>query len=252
MILMTALITGASSGIGREFARVLSKMGYDIIVVARRADRLEELKNELNGNVTVITCDLSVKENCIKLYDKVADMDIDIVINNAGFGVYGDFVSSDLDKELAMIETNVCALHILTKLFVKKFAEKNKGRILNVASSAGFMMGPFLSSYYASKAYVLRLSQAIDRELKQMGSSVRVQTLCPGPVETEFDKTADVKNSMSGLSGRYVAEYAVEKMLKGKSVIIPGFGIKLSVFFSKLVPDRLLSLINYNIQKKKS
>ena len=249
---MTALITGASSGIGREFAYILNNMGYDIIAVARRQDRLEELKKELKGDVTVICCDLSVKENCFELYDKVADRDIDIVINNAGFGVYGEFDSTSLEKELGMISVNINAVHMLTKLFVNKFEKVNKGRILNVASSAGFMMGPFLSSYYASKAYVLRLSQAIDRELKQKGSSVRVHTLCPGPVETEFDKMADVKNSMSGLSSQYVAKYAVKKMLKGKSVIIPGFGIRMSVFFSKLIPDRLLSLINYHIQKKKS
>lgn len=249
---MTALITGASSGIGRDFAYVLSEMGYDIIAVARRADRLEELKEELDSDVTVICCDLTEEENCKELYNKVADRDIDIVINNAGFGVYGEFDSTDLDKELDMISVNVRAVHILTKLFLKKFQQENKGRILNVASSAGFMMGPFLSSYYASKAYVLRLSQAIDREMKQKGSKVRVQTLCPGPVETEFDKNADVRTSMSGLNSRYVAKYAVKKMFRGKSVIVPGIGIKLSLLFSNLVPDRFLSLINYHIQKKKT
>ncbi len=249
---MTALITGASSGIGRAFSILLSEMGYDIIAIARRTDRLEKLKKDLKTDVTLISCDLSDIYNCMELYKEVSDRDIDIVINNAGFGVYGEFVSTDLDTEISMISTNVSAVHILTKLFVQKFEEVGKGRILNVASSAGFMMGPFLSSYYASKAYVLRLSQAVDRELRQKGSAVRVQCLCPGPVETEFDKIANVRKSMSGLSSEYVAKYAVNKMLAGKSVIIPGFGIRMSLLFSKFVPDRLLSLINYYIQKKKS
>ncbi len=249
---MTVLITGASSGIGREFAYILSEMGYDIIAVARRVDRLEQLKNELDTNVTVICCDLSDKAQCFELYEKTKDMDIDIVINNAGLGVFGEFCHTELDNELIMIDTNITAVHILTKLFVQRFVAGGSGRILNVASSAGYMMGPYLSSYYASKAYVLRLSQAIDRELRQSGSKVRVQTLCPGPVESEFDKVAKVNKSFNGLSAKYVAQCAVKKMLAGKSVIVPGFGMKMSLFFSRFVPDRLLSLINYNIQKKKS
>ena len=249
---MIALITGASSGIGRELAVELSSLGYDIIAVARRADRLEQLKNELNTNVTVICCDLSDKTQCFELYEKTKDMNIDVVINNAGLGVFGKFCDTDIHKELDMISTNIAAVHILTKLFVQKFVAGGSGRILNVASSAGYMMGPFLSSYYASKAYVLRLSQAIDRELRQSGSKVRVQTLCPGPVQSEFDKVAQVKKSFDGLSAKYVAKYAVRKMLAGKSVIVPGFGMKMSLFASRFVPDKLLSLINYNIQKKKS
>ena len=249
---MLALITGASSGIGREFAVELSKLGYDIIAVARRTERLEKLKNQLETEVTVISCDLSDKQNCIDLYEKVKNMPVDIVINNAGFGVYGEFVDTELERELDMISTNVTAVHILTKLFVNKFLSEGQGRVLNVASSAGYMMGPFLSSYYASKAYVLRLSQAIDRELKEKKIPVRVQTLCPGPVDTEFDKCADVKHSLSGLTSNYVAKYAIAKMFAGKSVIVPGFGIRLSLLMSRLVPDNLLSRINYRIQKKKS
>lgn len=249
---MTALITGAGSGIGREIARVLSEMGYNIIAVGRRRERLEQLENEIDTDVTIYSYDLSDRKQCFELFEKTKECDIDIVINNAGCGVFGKFCSTELDRELSMIDTNIKAVHILTKLFVQKFVSEGRGRILNVASSAGYMMGPFLSSYYASKAYVLRLSQAIDRELEREGSAVRVHTLCPGPVESEFDKAAGVKNSFSGLSCSYVAKYTVDKMLKGKSVIVPGFGMKLSLAATRFVPDNLLSLITYNVQKKKA
>jgi short-subunit dehydrogenase len=153
-----ALITGASSGIGRDMARVLSSKGYDLILVARRKDRLEELKNELKTDVQILPYDISNYENCISLYNEVKDQNIDILINNAGFGIFGDFLSIDLEKELNMIDVNIKSVDILTKLFLKDFKEKNKGYILNVASSAAFLPGPLLSSYYASKAYVLRLT----------------------------------------------------------------------------------------------
>ena len=145
---MMALITGASSGMGRDMARVLSKMGYDLILVARRKNRLLELKQELDGNVTIIPMDLSIEENCFKLYEKVKSKQIDVVINNAGFGLFGEFVKTDLDTELKMIDLNVRAYHILTKLFLQDFVRRDSGYILNVCSSAGFMAGKVQYAYF--------------------------------------------------------------------------------------------------------
>lgn len=248
---MKALITGASSGIGRDIARYLSSLGYEIYAVARREERLNELKAELKTPVHPITADVSNYDECIKLYESLKGENIDILVNNAGFGAFGRFSQIPLETEIQMINTNITALHILTKLFLRDFKEKNKGYILNVASSAGFMMGPLLATYYASKAYVLRLSQAISRELENEGSRVKISVLCPGPVNTEFDSVANVRFSLRGLSSEYVAKYAVKKLFKGKTVIIPGFKMKAAVVLSKLVPDNLLSAITYHCQHKK-
>ncbi len=159
---MKALITGASSGIGRDMARELAKRGCDLILVARRLNRLEEIKNEITGvSVETIECDVSTEENCTKLYNSVKDKGVDMLVNNAGFGLAGEFLSTDLNKELNMIKTNVVAVHMLTKLFLKDFAEKDRGIILNVASSAAYMAGPYLSTYYATKNYVRRLTEAV-------------------------------------------------------------------------------------------
>lgn len=140
---MKALVTGASSGIGREMAKILSDMGYDLILVARRKKKLEELKKQLTTKVTIINLDISSTYNCMKLYDKVKKEDIDIVINNAGFGLFGEFTETSLDKELDMIDTNIKAVHTLTKLFLKDFKEKDSGYILNVSSSAAFFFNIF-------------------------------------------------------------------------------------------------------------
>ena len=206
---MKALITGASSGIGRDMAKILSEKGYDLILVARRAERLEALKKELKTNVDVIPLDISKEDACISLHEQVKNQKIDILINNAGFGVFGAFDEADLQQEMQMIDTNVKAVHILTKLFLKDFKERDSGYILNVASSAAFVPGPLFSSYYASKAYVLWLTQAIYEELHKAGSHVHISALCPGPVQTEFDTTAKVTFSLKGLDSRFVAAYAI-------------------------------------------
>lgn len=248
---MKALITGASSGIGRDMAEVLSAKGYDLILVARRADRLEQVKRKLKTNVKIISADLSDRAACINLYEQVKDENIDILINNAGLGVFGAFDTSDLQKELVMIDTNITALHILTKLFLKDFKARNSGYILNVASSAAFQPGPLFSSYYASKAYVLRLTQAIYEELRRVGSGVHISALCPGPVRTEFDSVADVKFSIKGLESRYVAEYAIAKMFQQKLVIVPGTTMKFARFFGKFMPEKQLLKIAYYMQRRK-
>lgn len=156
---MKALVTGASSGIGRDIARVLSNMGYDIIAVARDGVKLNELKEELKTKVEIIAVDLESPESCKELYKTVKYKDIDVLVNNAGFGEFGEFTTTNLDKELSMINTNITAVHILTKLSLQDMVKKDKGYILNVASIAGFMPGPLMATYYSTKSYIVRLSR---------------------------------------------------------------------------------------------
>ena len=246
---MKALVTGASTGIGREMAIYLSELGYDLIVVARDKNKLNELKNNLKTNVIVYDCDLSVVDNCFKLYGDLVDENIDIIINNAGFGVFGSYETDMLDKELNMIDLNVKCLHILTRLFVNN---KSVKRILNVSSSAGLMRGgPLMSSYYATKSYVCSYSFALYEELRRNNSSKKISVLCPGPVDTYFNKRANVNFNLKSLDAKYVARYAINMMFKNKLIIIPGLSVKLGIFFSRLVPIKTLLKISYNIQKRK-
>ena len=243
-----ALITGASSGIGRDIAKELARRGYDIIVVARKKEKLEELKNEVNASVEVIPMDISVKENCIELFNRVGY--VDILVNNAGFGVFGKFIATDLDREIQLINTNVMAVHVLTKLFLKEMVKKNSGYILNVSSIAGHLPGPLMDAYYASKSYVFVLSESINEELKKDRLNVKVATLNPGPVRTNFN-VANVKFSINSLSSDYVAKYTVDKLLKGKTDITPGVDIKILRVLAKIVPDNILSKFVYVRQKRK-
>lgn len=246
---MKALVTGASNGIGREMAIYLSELGYDLVVVARSLDKLKELKDSLKTEVTVYEYDLSVLDNCYQLYDKLKDEKIDIVINNAGFGVFGNYEYETLDKEMNMVDLNVKCLHILTKLFVNN---KYTKRILNVSSSAGLMKGgPLMSGYYASKSYVCSYSFALYEELRRNKSDKKISVLCPGPVDTGFNKRAHVKFNLKSLDARYVARYAIDRMFKNKLIIIPGLGVKMGIFFSRFLPTKLLLRISYNIQKRK-
>ncbi len=254
---MKALITGASSGLGYDMAHILSEKGYDIIAVARRKDRLESLKNELKTNVEIIVADVSDAVQCAELANRAGE--VDILINNAGFGVFGDLCSNSLDAELKMIDTNIRGVHILTKLFAKEFKKRNSGKILNVASLAAFFPGPLFGAYYASKSYVLRLSQALAEELRREKSDVKVSVLCPGPVHTEFGEVAKVSfgtgKEKGGkkvvLTSRDVAEYAIKKMFEGKQVIIPGFLIKIAVSLRHFLSDKVLARVVYMIQSKK-
>ena len=249
---MLALITGASSGMGRDMARVLSKKGYDLILVARRKERLLELKKELETNVTVIAMDLSVVENNYKLYEKVRNKKIDVLINNAGFGLFGEFVKTDLDTELKMIDLNIKAYHILTKLFLQDFVKRDKGYILNVCSSAGFMAGPRLSTYYATKNYVTKLTMAINEELRVGKSHVIVCALCPGPVATEFNEVARGTFAIRESSSYEVAKYAIDKLFVGKMIIVPTLLMKVTLFLNRFAPYRLSLYIAYKIQMRKS
>ena len=249
---MKALITGASSGIGKEIAINLSNRGYDLILVARRQDKLIEVSKELKSPAEIMTIDLSSEENCYSLYEKCRGKDVEIIVNNAGFGYFGKFLETDLDRETSMLDLNVRAVHVLTKLFLKDFTEKNCGYIMNVASAAGFMPGgPLLSTYYATKAYVLSLTRGIAKELKKSGSGVKISALCPGPVKTEFDSVAGVSFASVGMKAENAAKIAVEGMFGGKTVIIPGIIMKLAYFFSKIVPDSVLLAFAYKFQKAK-
>lgn len=246
---MRALITGASSGIGRDIAINLSKKGYDLILVARDLEKLNEVKAKLHTNVEVVSMDVSKAENCKELHERYQD--IDILVNNAGFGDCGYFTKTSLDKELKMIDTNIVAYHVLTKLYLQDMKQRNSGKILNVASIAGFMPGPLMATYYSTKAYVVRLSEAIKEELRREKSNVQISILCPGPVYTNFNKVADVQFALKGLSSEYVAKYTIDKLFKGKFYIVPGWKIKLARFGAKIAPNNLVAKICYNMQRRK-
>ena len=246
---MKALVTGASSGIGRDIAKELSKRGYDLILVARNVERLEEVKKQIQTKAEIVSMDISKEENCEKLFQDYKD--IDILVNNAGFGDCGHFEETSLDKDIQMIKTNIIAYHILTKLYLKEMIKNNSGKILNVASIAGFMPGPLMATYYSTKAYIVRLSEAIRTELKKQKSKVRISILCPGPVNTNFNKVADVEFAIKGLSSEYVAKYTVKKFLKGKFYIIPGLSIKFAKIGVKIAPTNLVSKVSYKMQRRK-
>lgn len=252
-----ALITGASSGIGRDLAIEFAKKNYDLIVVARSIDKLEELKKkiakEYNVNVQTYMADVSDENACKILHKFVKEKykNIDVLVNNAGFGLCGQFVDTDLDTEVSMIKTNVIGLHILTKLFLQDMVKRDSGYILNVASIASFMPGPLMATYYSTKAYVLRLTQSIRVELKKMNSNVKISALCPGPVNTNFNNVANVKFAISGQSSEYVAKNTVSKMEKGKTLIFPSLGVCLYRGLVRILPDNFAGSINYKMQKRK-
>ena len=259
---MKALITGASSGIGKDMAKILNEKGYDLVLVARDEDRLQKTKQELeqsnknsnvnqerNNKIEIISMDLTDEEKCKNLAQNVQD--IDILINNAGFGDCGRFDKTNLDKDISMIKTNVIAYHILTKLYLKQMKERNSGKILNVASIAGFMPGPLMATYYATKNYIVRLSEAIREELKKDKSNVQISILCPGPVETNFNKVANVKFKLREADSMQVAKYAIKKLEQGKFYIVPGIDVKFAKLGAKITPANLLSKITYKVQKRK-
>lgn len=254
---MIALVTGASSGIGRDIARELAKRNYNIIAVARNEEGLKELKNELEENckvnVDVRAMDLIDRDGCRKLYEDISKKYgvIDILVNNAGFGTCGNFTETDLEKELGMIDTNIVALHILTKLFLKDMVEANRGHILNVASIAGFMPGPLMATYYSTKSYVVRLTQSIRHELYKQKSKVKISSLCPGPVDTNFNKVADVKFNLAEASSKQVAKYAVKLMFKSRTLIFPSFSVWIARIFAKIFPDQISAFFCYYAQKRK-
>lgn len=248
---MKALVTGATSGIGRSIAKKLSKRGWELILSGRNEAVLKEMQSEFGPKTEIIIAELSDRKEVFKVYEFCKDKSVDMLVNNAGYGVYGKFEETDLDDELNMLNVNITALHILTKLFLRDFKKRDSGIILNVASSAGFMTGPLFSSYYASKNYVVRLSIAIAEELRRDKSNVSITLLCPGPVDTNFNNRAGVSFSIKPITADYAAEYALKKAFEGKLFAIPGFTIKAGVFASKFLPHKLLAAIVHDIQKSK-
>lgn len=248
---MKVLITGASSGIGLDMAKYLAQKKHELILVARDRKKLEYIQEKLPTKVTIIVADLSNEQKVKELYVLTKGENIDILINNAGFGTFGYFTETDLNKELEMIDTNIKAVHVLTKLFLKDMEQRNSGYILNVASSAAFQPGPLMSTYYATKSYVYQLTEALYYEQKKKKSNVHLSVLCPGPVKTNFNNVAGVKFGVKPLSSTYVAKYAIDKLLDKKMLIIPGFKMKCAKFLGRFVSDKFLLRMTYRIQKKK-
>ena len=251
------LVTGGSQGIGASIVRTLARKGYSVILNYNKSEEAaKNIQLELqssNINIEIYKADVSkhievtkLINYCIEKYHR-----IDVLINNAGFGVFGNFHEIDLEKEIQLINTNITALHILTKLFLQDMKKNDRGYILNVASIAGFMPGPLMSTYYASKSYVTRLSQSIREELRRAKSNVKISILCPGPVGTNFNNVANVKFNSKSLPSEYVAKYAVNKLLKNKFYIIPGFQIKILRAVTKIIPDSIIGKFAYKVQERK-
>lgn len=249
---MKALITGASSGIGKEMAIYLSELGFDLILASRNKEKLESLASKLKTKVKLVVIDLSLEKSPKDLYMICKNENIDFLINNAGFGLFGDYRDVNLNTELDMINLNVKALHVLTRMFLKDMEKRESGYILNVGSSAGLLRGgPLMSTYYATKGYVVDFTLATYEELRRNKSKVNISVLCPGPVKTNFNSVAGVSFNLSSLEAKYVARYAIDQTMKNKLVIVPGFKVRAGIFFSKFLSIKSLLKTTYNIQRRK-
>jgi hypothetical protein len=253
----TALITGASAGIGRALARLFAEHRHDVVLTARREQRLREIAAELEAatGVTahVIAADLAAIDGARRLYDEVRDRGIEIeyLVNNAGFGTFGPFVHTDPRETMDLVRLNVVALTELTALFLPGMVARHSGRVLNVASAAAFQPGPLMATYYASKAYVLHLSEALSEELE--GKGVSVTALCPGPVRTEFQQVAGMETSGLVLNKRLisveqVAEAGYQAMMRGKPMVVPGLATRLLAFGVRFAPRRFVAKFVHRLQ----
>lgn len=249
---MYAVITGASSGIGRETALLLAQKGYDLILVARREKRLKNLKKQLEHrypiNAQIAVCDLGDRKACLALCQKYKNYPVEILVNSAGFGKIGYITETALDEQLSMIDTNIAGLHILSHQFARQM---KRGYILNIASIAAFQPGPFLAVYGATKAYIASFSMALGYELKKQGKNISVTTLCPGPVATEFDSVAGTSFSLPSISAKRCAKEGLHGMFQKKRLVIPSLTTKASYLSSKLTPLSIIIPITYRIQKRK-
>jgi uncharacterized protein len=256
----TALITGASSGIGFEFTKLLAADGYNLVLIARDEQKLREiadsLPTKLNVSVKIYPKDLSVTSDTEDLVRQIGEEvgKIEILVNNAGFGLSGAFVETDLARELEMIELNVVSLVIFTKLLAREMAQRKSGKILNVASTAAFQPGPYMAIYYATKAFVLSFSEALAEELKESG--VTVTALCPGPTATQFSKRAELEKSrlfkggiVPVLDAATVAKIGYHGLRKGQRLVIPGLINKIGVFSVRLTPRKLVAQIAKQLNK---
>lgn len=250
-----ALITGASSGLGRDFAHLFSEDGDDVVLIARREARLVQLARDLEtryGNcVTVIGADLRAVDAAERIVGAVSGVKIDYLVNNAGFGIVGDFATTDLSAEIGMIQLHVIATTKLTKLLLPSMLERGHGRILNVASIAAFLPGPYAAVYYATKAYLLSWSEAVSEELR--GTPVTLTTLCPGRTSTEFASLASVPDA--ALLARPVSSMAVARegylaMRRGQRLVVPGLANKAITYFVRLAPRSLVTTVTRIIQQR--
>lgn len=259
-MMKTALITGASSGIGLELAKIHAKNGDSLILVARSEDKLiqlaEELKKKYKIETEVIAKDLSKIGSAKELYDEIKGkgLNIEYLINNAGFGDYGEFINTDWEKENQMIQLNITALTQLTKLFLPEMVARKSGKVMNVASIASFLPGPLMAIYYASKAFVLHFSEAVNNEVKE--HNVSVTALCPGPTMSGFQDAANLGESKFFQGNKFpsskeVAEYGYQAMQKGKVVAIHGIMNKLTVFLLRFVPRSWVVNLVRKMQGKK-
>ncbi len=249
---MKALVTGASSGIGLEISKYLVEIGYDVVGIGRNEKNLINLNNELGKKFSYLIKDLSNYEEVIQIYEETKNENIDFLINCAGIGSYGDFISSDLNSDIQMLNVNVMALHILTKLYLKDMIRNNKGYILNISSLSGFMPGPLMAEYYATKAYVTNLTLAIREEIKYLKNNNTIISVgCPGPVNSNFNNKLNVIFKEKPLSSKYVAKYMIDQCLKGKMIIVPGLRNKMARIFSKILSTKILLKFVYNIQNSK-
>ena len=256
----TALVTGASSGIGLELATLLAKNHHDLVLIARGRERLDGiargLTEEFGVTATVLPADLTDPSAPIDIVLALAEqkLSIDVLVNNAGFGVYGFFANTPLEKELAMIQVNITALTHLTKLLLPRMLERRRGRILNVASTAAFQPGPLMAVYYATKAYVLSFSEALGNETA--GTGVTVTALCPGPTITEFQKRAGLEmtrlfKSPLVMDAPTVARAGYDGMMRGKRVVVPGATNRTLVQALRVTPRRLAAAVARRIQESK-
>lgn len=256
----TALVTGASGGIGYEFAKVLAENKYNLILTARSEDKLNQHKHDFEKKyqvqVSVIPGDLSIGQTPEKIFHRVNDLGLqtDVLINNAGFGDYGEFINTRWNRQAEMIELNVTSLTHLTRLFLPGMVERRRGKIVNVASTAAFIPGPFMSVYYGSKAFVLSFSEAIANELKPTG--VTVTCLCPGPTQSDFQSRAYIENAkfIKGKklpTSEEVARYGYAAMMKGKTVAVAGFNNKVLSMIPRFLPRDICANIVSMIQKSK-
>ncbi len=241
----TALITGASTGIGRDLAELFARDGHHLVITARNESLLQELAGKLRDQyhvkVDVIAQDLSVPGGPQRIFEQLQSKPIDYLVNNAGFGTHGPFAQSDLPTELAMLQLNIVALTHLTRLLLPPMLQRRGGRIMNVASVAGFLPGPLMAAYFATKAYVLSFSEALSGEVA--GGGVTVTALCPGATITEFQKRAGIESSalfkMNAMSSTTAARIGYKAMMNGRRCVVTGLSNKFSVLGLRFIPRRM-------------
>lgn len=250
----TVLITGASTGIGYELAKLFAEDGYNLVLVARNLERLklvaDQLYKSFHTKVKIIGKDLSIIGSAEEIYDELIDnsIEIDVLVNNAGAGSCGLFHETDYQKDVEIIHLNITSLTILTKLISRSMIERRKGKILNIASTGAYQPGPYIAVYYATKAYVLSFSEAITNELKDFG--IKVSTVCPGATKTEFSHRAGKADIKSAMDAKQVAKIAYEGLNRNKKLIIPGNINKIAIILSKLLPGKISASMVRGIQQR--